>query len=118
MLAAIALMATILLLRAVMIARVVVLRMTALAAPVLALLVVVLFMIDPAALTVFGHLNVFLFVAADVPICAGTRFHPVCARLSLFEAAGFSGCQLAGFDALFDTLLLVNVALNVSLHTL
>ncbi len=118
MLAAIALIAMILLLRAVVIARVVVLRMTPLTAPVLALLVVVFFMIDPATLTVFGHLDIFLFVAANVPIGAGTAFHPVCARLPLFEAAGFLGCQLAGFDTLFDALLLVDVALNVGLHAL
>ena len=57
----------------------------------MALLAVVLFLTDLATLPIFGHLNIALFVASDVAIRSGARFHPVVPGLPAFHTAGFTG---------------------------
>ena len=84
----------------------------------LSLLPVVLLPINLSAMTIFGHLNISLLAAADLPIGPGACLHLVGARLPLFQATCFAWRQLPGLDALFDALLLVDVALNVTLHAL
>jgi len=83
-----------------------------------AFLPVVLLAVDVLALLVLAVLNPALFFRPYVAVGACPALRPADAGLPPFEIAGFLVRELAGPDALLDSLLLIDVALHVGLHPL
>src|SRR5882762_4742586 len=79
---------------------------------------VVLLPVDAPALHVLAVLDMRLLASADVAIAARTRFGPIHMRLTRFQPARFAVRQLTRCHALLDALFLIDVALDIGLHTL
>src|SRR5919201_4307325 len=79
---------------------------------------VVLLAVDAAALAVFGALDAPLLARPDLAVGARPRFLAIDARFAALEARRFAVGEAARLHALLDPLLLVDVALDVSLHAL
>src|SRR4051812_43709570 len=79
---------------------------------------VVLLAVDARALAVLFFLDATLLSRADLAVGPGAGFGTRIARLAGLELRRFTRRERAGLDALLDTLLLVDVALDVGLHAL
>ena len=79
---------------------------------------VVFELVDFLALFVLGMLNVGLLLGTDVAVLAGAVFLAIHPYLPGIKAAYFPVGQGAVLDAIFNALVLVDVALHISLHAL
>ncbi len=76
------------------------------------------FLVNLATLTVFPILNPGLFNCANPAVRAGTSLRAGDLSLTALQSGDFPIAQLAGLNALFNALLLVDIALNIRLHPL
>lgn len=79
---------------------------------------VVLVVKDVVALVILRHLDTPLLTRSHMAVGTGARLQSIDPCLAAFKLADFAVGELARSDALFDAVLLVDVALHIGLHAL
>src|SRR5437773_244909 len=78
------------------------------------MLVVVFFTTNAARLTIFSALHARLFGGTDMSIATGNRLFRINPGLTTFQLGDFTRIELAGFQTVLDTLLLIDIAFDFS----